>query len=195
VIRFKINPSLPVLPEDWLEQAQENIPKDVPFDLWKMSPLKHWKKSYPVLDRATATALYDISDMDGQPECYMFAIGAHFVSQEWTDAELKQWVVGIRGANGLGELTYTKKGKLTAETRAQLFVALTTDDLEACHEVVGFHHMEHSANFAMTMPMQELKAAAEKAGVEHHDVIDKAALVVALMEHIYDDVIEPVASS
>lgn len=60
---------------------------------------------------------------------------------------------------------------------------------------MGFMDLKHSAGLFKMIPLQEIKMELEQAGASIDNGSIKAALVLALVEHVYADVIEPTASA
>jgi len=88
-------------------------------------------------------------------------------------------------------------GEMTPKKRAKLLARLTTDVVDYACSNVSVHNLKHTAEMFQFLPLQEIKMEVEQAGITIADPKkknDKATLVVALVEHIYDDVIEPAES-
>lgn len=64
------------------------------------------------------------------------------------------------------------------------------------NDCVGFSNLGYCANLVKKTPLSELKTETEEVGVqikkEKEDHLLKSALVVALVEHTFKEVIEPV---
>eukprot|EP00956_Cyclotella_meneghiniana_P037786 scaffold144409_cov30-Cyclotella_meneghiniana.AAC.2 len=192
--RFKIDHAIPALPDNLFEEAIKLVPENVCNnyqDLYKQLDVDYWMKCYPVLDRRTAMALEQQTDDDHCASELIFAIGAYFVSQNWSDAELEKWTsISVYAQN--------------AKSRAKKIAYLTVRVLFHCYNDGGgvmISDLEHVAELIQRLPLVELQDAAEEAGVTittsafdtNHKI--KAALVVALLEYIFSDVIEPVATA
>ena len=136
-------------------------------------------------------ALEQQTDDDHCGRELIFAIGAYFVSQNWSIAELEKWAsISVSAQN--------------AKSRAKKIAYLTVRVLLHCYNGGGvmISDLEHVAENIQILPLVELQDAAEEAGVTittsafdtgNHKI--KAALVVALLEYIFSDVIEPVATT
>ena len=187
--RFVQTPHIPEVPAHVTEQALESVQHNP--DKYAFKDLEYWHEKYPVLDFDTALALYDEADGDLCPAFAMFAYGAYFVSQAWTDDELQGWMKGVNE-------NYRRVRKITTKKRAKLYATLTYDVISHSSISVGLSDLEHIAGLVQHLPLQELQMEIEKNGIEIMDrkkKNTKAALVLALVEHLYADVIEPAASS
>lgn len=196
--RFLRNAAVPEVPDDIFTKANSSIPEDMqgPYEFEDLD-LEYWLDFYPALDEVTAEALLEQSDNDLFPNFGMMAFGAHFVSQSWTDAEFRQWYEGM---NGLGGSHFalrrpawpTAAGTLTRKNRAKLLAQLSWDVLNYSNGgCVHRGNLEHTAGLVKELPLQELNMEADQAGINVADRNNKAALVLALTEHIYSDVLEP----
>lgn len=191
--RFRTNNAIPSVPDDFLEKGHASIPQDID-DNFEVLDLEYWLGYYPNLDVTTAKALLEKSDNDLFPNFYMFAIGEHFYSQSWTDAELIKWCQGV-SARARRELSSHEQGAMLTRTkRAKLLAQLTWDVLSYAQVCTGAHDLKHTAGQIEKLPLDELNAAAEEAEIQvANQDSSKAALVCALVEYIFSDVIEPIA--
>ena len=199
--RFRRNHSIPSIPNNIYEKAHESIPQELHEDPYGTEDLDldYWLEHYPNLDKYTAKALLEKSDNDRFSPIYMFAIGAYFVSQSWTDGELKQWYEGFNEVGGTVSIDSarptwppkTKSGKLAPTKRAKLIARLTWDVMNYSMSCSNIGDLEHTAGLIKNLSLQDLQVEADQAHVNVSDRNNKAALVVALVEHIYSDVIEP----
>jgi len=187
--RFVQTPHIPEVPKRVTEQALESVQHNP--DKYAFKDLEYWHEKYPVLDLDTALALYDEADGDLCPTFAMFAYGAYFVSQSWTDDDLQGWMKGV-------DEKYRRVRKMTAKKRAKLYAALTYDVISHSSVSVGLSDLEDIAGMVQNLTLEELQMEMEKNGIEILDrkkKNSKAALVLALVEHLYADVIEPAAST
>lgn len=202
--RLRINNSVPGIPEDFVEKANDSIAQDIRSGMHGMYgmqlDLKYWLAYYPVLDKTTAKALEEQCDADLILDYHVFALGVHFLHQSWTDDELKQWYEGMDGLGGTREPINGRpkwpSRKLTKKTRANLLAQMVGDVLHYMMQCVRIGNLEHMAMLVKPLPLLELKAQAEAAGIDVAESDNnKATLVLALVEHIFEDVLEPVSTA
>jgi hypothetical protein len=169
--------------------------------------VEYWHKMYPALNVETAEYLFKFSDNYFQIPCFfMFAIGDYFVSQSWTDEELKAHVEGMKDMPGVlcgvKDVPWPKATcALTCKKRAKLVAKLVYDVLNytnACGESVNIEELKNVANDIKMLPLSELLmsmkqsrivVAADQGNKEH-----KAALIVTFVEHLFNDVIDAAES-
>jgi hypothetical protein len=201
--RFRHNPFVPPVPMSVCEYAME---------LDDYGELEEtWSCHYPELDEDTALAVIAKSDVgmgDQFPQSFMLGVAAHFVSQAWTDDELRQWFQGMLGMRGMrgwnGSFISPKedilkwaaeKTRLTRKKRAKILAYLTLDVVGYSSEHVRIYDLEHASRIMQMVPLQEMKMEAEKAGIAVASCPTRASLVLAVIEHIFEDVLLPTHSS
>eukprot|EP00978_Attheya_sp_CCMP212_P009759 scaffold23241_cov56-Attheya_sp.AAC.3 len=200
--RFRPNPFVPPVPMSVWKDAMV-LGNEEMYDYGELE--ETWSCHYPILDEDTALAVIALSDVgmaDHFPQSCMLGVAAHFVSQAWTDDEFRQWFQGMRGMGG--SFIRSKKDilkwpakttKLTRKKRAKLLAYLTWDVLNYSSDIVRIQNLEHTAMRMHMVPLQEMKMEAEKAGIAVASYSTRASLVLAVIEHIFEDVLLPTHSS
>jgi len=183
--RFQRYHSIPDIPNCVIQEGNQEDPEET-VEFWI-------KKCHPVLDRFTALALFDQKDSDLVWHPMPFAIGADFAAQSGTDDQLQAYVVAICGE------TMVPKTRLTRQNRAGILAELVASMIHYLGQCVGLYELEHAAGLIQKLPLEELQKYAgiiQTTTVTNDDGNDnKAALVVALVEQIFDDVLVPADSS
>lgn len=196
--RFGYNPAVPEVPDDIYEKANASVEEC--SDLYDFEDLEmdYWLDYYPFLDKVTVDALLQQSDNDLFPNFGMLAFGAHLFSQSWTDVELQQRCEGMKGWGGPfvnNRPTSRIVRKLTPTKRAKLLAELTWDVMNYSMGCVHMGELEHTVKLTKPLSLDELLVEADQAGIDIVDRDNKAAVVLAVVEHIYSDVIEPTVTA
>ena len=201
--RFRIDTTLPYVPK---------VVSDSAFTLFTIDgggPSYDYDEQYAmelypgILDEITAKALYHYSDNDHVYPHAMYAIAAFWTSEGWNDAQLAHWFIAdgtIQSFDWCPLLMETcrefkairdpSKIKFSRETYADLLALLARCILHYdFEEAVHLAQVEHTGYMIKELPLQVLQRHAKEAGLPFID--NKANLIIALLEHIYSDVLEP----
>jgi len=197
--RFRYNPAVPEVPDDIFAKANASLPEDFrgPYD-YDYLDMDYWLDYYPSLDQITMDALLQQCDTDLFPNFGILAFGAHLFSQSWTDVELQQWCEGMKGCFSQDDRPTTRiLRKLTPTKRAELLAELTWGVMNYAMQSVHMGDLEHVVKLTKPFSLQELLVEADRAGIDisEQDRDDKAAVVLAVVEHIYSDVVEPTVTA
>ena len=117
---FKMDPSIPELPNSIIEKAFNTVPEYIGGEKMDFDDLDvdFWKDFYPALNDYTAEALDDESDNDQFPNYnyIMFTFGAHFFSRVdgcWVD-EVDEWHIPWYCSLLWADLQYHQEGACQA---------------------------------------------------------------------------------
>lgn len=200
--RIRVDISLPFVPKEVRDSAFRlfTVEGGDPYDY---DP-DYAMDLYPgILNHVTAQALYRYSNNDSIFPHAMYAIGAYWVSERWSDAQLVHWFLtdgtlhtlqscpALTHARGkLQAIRDPESIKLSPETYATLLAILTSSILhydfeEAMHPSL----IEQTIRLLIELPLSVLQREGQTAGVQICN--NKACLIIALIEHIYNDVLEP----
>lgn len=113
----------------------------------------------------------------------LFTLG-EFLSSSLSKEEIKRWIPIVTNGSCRVQL---------CRPRADLVAYLAFQIWDQAMIRTGYHDLEHSAKQIKELTVEELKHAAEEAGLAGTG--SKAELVVRLVEHFFSDVLVPVCSS
>jgi hypothetical protein len=144
------------------------------------------RTEWPLLDAATEAAIARRSDDDLYQEGPMFTLG-EFLSSSLSTEEIKKWIPIVLEAKGYSACV------CMSEPRAELVAHLTFQVIDLAMYQTGYHNLNDSASMLMRLTADEVKDAAEEAGLVGTG--SKVDLVVSLVELVFSDVLVPVSNS